>query len=306
MIKSRGHLTTEKRNPRSKNIDALSTVEILKLINDEDRSVAFAVRKEIRNISRAVDILTCVFKSGGKLFYVGAGTSGRLGILDASECPPTFGVPLNMVKGIIAGGNKAIKRSIEGAEDKPEDGAREIKNNKISSKDMVIGIATGSTTPFVLGALNEARKRKAKTVFFSCNLVNKPPKKIADILITPVVGPEVITGSTRMKAGTATKLVLNMITTAVMIKLGKVYQNLMVDLQVKNKKLLDRSVRIIIELTGVSRKRAEDYLKKAKGSLKTAIVMIKADADYETALNILNKSNGIIKIALKNIKKGKS
>jgi len=301
MIKSRGHLTTEKRNVKSQNIDVLSTTQILKLINDEDKSVPLSVKKEIKNISKAVDMLVKVFKNKGRLFYIGAGTSGRLGILDASECPPTFGVPLNMVKGIIAGGDKAIKRSIEGAEDKQEDGAKEIIKNKVCCKDMVFGIATGSTTPFVLGALKKAKIRKAKTVFFSCNPVNKPSRKIADVLITPIVGPEVITGSTRMKAGTATKLVLNMVTTAAMIKIGKVYQNLMVDLQVKNKKLLDRSIRIIVELTGFDRKSAKKILLKAKGNLKIAIIMATGKIDYKKASKILKKSNGMVKKALEKV-----
>ena len=314
-MKDRGFLITEKRNKKSMNIDCLDTVQILKLINKEDENVFKAVKKEIRNIAKAVEMVVKAFQNKGRLFYVGAGTSGRLGVLDASECPPTFGIPINMVKGIIAGGGRAITRSIEGAEDNPNDGAKEIRKNKIRKNDVVMGIATGSTTPFVLGALKEARRlkpattsarrKRAGTIFLSCNPRNlKSSKNIADVLITPIVGPEVVTGSTRMKAGTATKLVLNMITTTAMIKLGKVYQNLMVDLQVKNKKLQERSIRIIVGLTGVSCGKANNILKKAKGNLKVAIIMLKGKVDYKKARKILEKTGGVVRKALMHCSRG--
>lgn len=264
--------STEKRNRRSENIDRLSTVQIVKLINAEDRLVAPAVGKEHKKIAAAVDMIVEHFKRNGRLFYVGAGTSGRLGVLDASECPPTFGVSPLLVRGIIAGGKRALTKAIEGAEDKISSGIAAIKKNKISKKDVVIGIAACGLTPFVRAALKEATKKGAGTVFITCapeSVGNIPAK----IIINPVVGPEVITGSTRMKAGTATKLVLNTLTTAAMIKMGKVYGNLMVDLMATNNKLRDRSIRIVSEITKLSKTNSAKLLKKAGGKVKTAIVM---------------------------------
>jgi N-acetylmuramic acid 6-phosphate etherase len=285
---TRKHLpTTEKRNPRSANIDTLPTLEIVDLINSEDRIVPEAVGSQREHIAAAIDAIVDCFREGGRLFYVGAGTSGRLGVLDASECPPTFGVKRSMVQGIIAGGRKALVRSIEGAEDSVEDGAREIDRRRVTSRDVVVGLAACGVTPFVHGALHRARQLGAKTVCVTCapEVVRSIP---ADIVINPVVGPEVVTGSTRMKAGTATKLVLNMLTTTAMIKLGKVHGNLMVDLQAVNKKLRDRSLRIVTELTGLSRPKAKALLTRADGKVKFAVVMHFRKVNLAEAVEILN------------------
>ncbi|MBM4103569.1 MAG: N-acetylmuramic acid 6-phosphate etherase [Planctomycetes bacterium] len=290
MKKDRATLTTEKRNCKSRNIDRLSTLQIVEVINTEDMIVAPAVAKERKAIAAAVDVIVKRFKKGGRLFYVGAGTSGRLGVLDASECPPTFGVRPTLVQGIIAGGRRALVRSIEGAEDHAEDGMRSIQRKKVKANDVVIGIAACGLTPFVHGALSRARKLGAATVFITCapEMVKHLP---ADIIINPVVGPEVITGSTRMKAGTATKLVLNTITTAVMIKLGKVYDNLMVDLNATNEKLKDRSIRIVTWITGLSRKKAEVLLGRARGRVKAAIVMYFRNTDFTGARKLLRQND---------------
>lgn len=288
---------TEKRNHRSKNIDRLSTEQIVKLINSEDKLVAPAVGKEYKKIAAAVEMIVEHFRKKGRLFYIGAGTSGRLGVLDASECPPTFGVSPLLVQGIIAGGKKAIVRAIEGAEDKTNDGKKAIKKHKISSKDVVIGIAACGLTPFVRAALEEATKKDAGTIFITCspeNLRNIP----AEIIINPVVGPEVITGSTRMKAGTATKLVLNTLTTTAMIKIGKVYGNLMVDLKATNNKLRDRSVRIVSEMTGLSKLKNAALLKKANGKVKTAIVMHFKKVNFQNAEKILNQCQQSLRKAI--------
>ena len=288
---------TEKRNRRSENIDRLSTLEIVNLINAEDTLVAPAVAKENKHIAAAVEMILKSFKRGGRLFYVGAGTSGRLGVLDASECPPTFGVSPKMVQGIIAGGKRALVRAIEGAEDYPNDGADAVKKNKIRAKDVVVGIAACGMTPFVRGALKQAQKIGAGTIFITCapEAVKQIP---AEIIINPAIGPEVITGSTRMKAGTATKLVLNTLTTTAMIKLGKVYGNLMVDLNATNKKLRDRSLRIVMEMTKLSRPKTKKLLEKAQGKVKVAIVMHFRDIDYEDALEILDRCNQSLRKAI--------
>jgi N-acetylmuramic acid 6-phosphate etherase len=264
--------TTEKRNPRSVDIDTLSTLEVVDLINSEDRTVAEAVGAQRKSIAAAIDVIVNSLHKGGRLFYVGAGTSGRLGVLDASECPPTFGVKRSLVQGIIAGGRQALVRSIEGAEDHPQDGASAIDKRHVTPRDVVVGLAACGVTPFVHGALRRARRIGAATVCVTCapEVVRSIP---ADIIINPVVGPEVVTGSTRMKAGTATKLVLNTLTTTTMIRLGKVHGNLMVDLQAVNKKLRDRSLRIVMELTGLSRARAKSLLERAEGRVKPAVVM---------------------------------
>jgi N-acetylmuramic acid 6-phosphate etherase len=279
---------TEKANSRTKNIDRLTTSRVVKLINAEDRLVAPAVGKEYKQIAAAVDMIVERFKRNGRLFYVGAGTSGRLGVLDASECPPTFGVTPKLVQGIIAGGKRALVKAIEGAEDKTNDGVAAINKNKISAKDVVVGIAACGLTPFVRASLKEAMKKGAGTIFITCapEFVKDIP---AQIIINPVVGPEVITGSTRMKAGTATKLVLNTLTTTAMIKMGKVYGNLMVDLKATNNKLRDRSVRIVSQLTGLSRTKAGNLLRQAKGKVKAAIVMRYRKVNLKQAENILNK-----------------
>ncbi|MBM4024265.1 MAG: N-acetylmuramic acid 6-phosphate etherase [Planctomycetes bacterium] len=289
--------TTEKRNPRSAQIDTLSTLEIVDLINSEDQTVPEAVGTQREPIAAAIDLIVDRFRAGGRLFYVGAGTSGRLGVLDASECPPTFGVQPTLVQGIIAGGRRALVRSIEGAEDHADHGAAAIDQRRVSAKDVVVGLAACGLTPFVHGALARARRIGAATVFVTCapEAVKSLP---ADIIINPVVGPEVVTGSTRMKAGTATKLVLNTLTTTAMIKLGKVHGNLMVDLRAVNNKLRDRSVRIVMELTGLARARAQALLRRAEGHLKAAVVMHFGRVDLDRALAILARNDQILRRAI--------
>jgi len=289
--------TTEKRNRRSENIDELSTLRIVRLINAEDRLVPAAVARQSKNIAKAIDLVVEHFRKGGRLFYVGAGTSGRLGVLDASECPPTFGVPPSMVQGIIAGGRGALVRSAEGAEDYPQDGADAIDKKNVKPVDVVVGLAACGMTPYVHGALKCARQIAAGTIFITCapEAVKHIP---ADIIINPVVGPEVITGSTRMKAGTATKLVLNTLTTGAMIKLGKVHGNLMVDLRATNEKLRDRSIRIVMEITELSRPRAGRLLQRADGILKTAIVMHFRKVDMPAAVRILDNSGQSLRRAI--------
>jgi len=286
MIKDRSKLTTEKRNRNSEDIDTRSTLGIVEVINREDQKVAPAVAREKKRIAAAVDIIVESFRQGGRLFYVGAGTSGRLGVLDASECPPTYGVPPTMVQGIIAGGRRALVRSVEGAEDHPEDGARAIDKRKVKAIDVVCGIAACGVTPFVRGALARARQIGAKILFVTC--APEAKKYIdADVIINPVVGPEVVTGSTRMKAGTATKLALNTMTTAAMIRMGKVYGNLMVDLRATNSKLQDRSERIVMAAAGVDRATARKVLKKAQGRAKAAILMHFRQIDLVEAERLL-------------------
>jgi N-acetylmuramic acid 6-phosphate etherase len=290
-------LVTEERNPDTFDIDTKSTLQILKLINQEDRKVALTVEKELPNIARAVDLIVSVLKNKGRLFYVGAGTSGRLGVLDAAECPPTFGTPPGMIKGIIAGGRRTLVRSKEGVEDDFKAGGKDLEKNKITKKDVVVGIAASRRTPYVLGALEKAKKVGAKTIFIFCNPTSRLKIKV-DVSISPILGPEVIAGSTRMKAGSTQKMILNMLTTASMIKLGKVYQNLMVDLQAKSEKLVERSKRIIMMLTGVDYKEAGKYLKRAGGKVKTALVMILANTDKKTAEKRLKKTGGFVAKAI--------
>jgi N-acetylmuramic acid 6-phosphate etherase len=303
MIKDRSRLTTEKRNPASADIDNLDTLATVRVINSQDAKVAPAVGRVSREIARAVDAVAAAFVRGGRLFYVGAGTSGRLGVLDASECPPTFGVRRTLVQGIIAGGRRALVRSIEGAEDDPAAGAREIDKRGVSQKDVVIGIAACGLTPFVRGAIARARVRGAFTAFVTC--APEARKSIcADIVINPVVGPEVVTGSTRMKAGTATKLVLNTITTAAMIRVGKVYGNLMVDLRATNAKLRDRAERIVIAATGhagtkLSRPRARKLLAAAGGSAKLAILMHLGNLTAAQAQRLLRACGGSLSKAMR-------
>jgi N-acetylmuramic acid 6-phosphate etherase len=300
MKKDRATLTTEKRNCQSRNIDRLSTQRIVEVINTEDLLVAPAVAKQCKQIAAAVDMIVKRLRRKGRLFYVGAGTSGRLGVLDASECPPTFGVSRSLVQGIIAGGRRALVRSIEGAEDHAEDGVLAIKKKKVKANDVVIGIAACGLTPFVHGALSRARKVGAATVFITC--APETVKQLgADIIINPVVGPEVITGSTRMKAGTATKLVLNTLTTAVMIKLGKVYDNLMVDLNATNEKLKDRSIRIVVGITGLNRKKAEVLLGRAQGRVKAAIVMHFRKTDFAGARKLLKQNDDSLRNVIESV-----
>jgi N-acetylmuramic acid 6-phosphate etherase len=288
---------TEQRNPRTFKIDTLPTLEILKLINTEDHKPALAVRKELKSIARAVELVTAALKKGGRLFYLGAGTSGRLGVLDAAECPPTFGTDPKQIRGVIAGGYRTLIRSREGVEDNLKAGAADLRRVRLSRKDVVTGIAASKRTPYVLGGLQYAKRVGAKTVFIYCNPNFKADFK-ADVEICPKVGPEVITGSTRMKAGTAQKMVLNLISTAAMIKLGKVYQNLMVDLRATSQKLVERSKRTIMLVTGVSYSTAEKYLKSSGGSVKTALVMILAKLDKKEAEKRLQKAQGFVRTAI--------
>ncbi len=283
---------TERRNPRTVDIDRASALEIVDLIAAEDAGVPAAVARARTEIARAIDFVEDAFRSGGRLFYVGAGTSGRLGVLDASECPPTFGSDPEMVQGIIAGGFKALVRSVEGAEDDVNAGMAEIDGNKINGRDVVCGIAASGTTPYVRAALGRAQTLGARTILVSC--ADPPPllKETCDVCITVLVGPEVVTGSTRMKAGTATKLVLNSITTGAMIRLGKTYGNLMVDLKAWNAKLTDRSERILMETAGVSRAEATRALQAAEGKVKTAIVMLRRGVPKSEAERMIDAAKG--------------
>lgn len=292
------NLLTEQRNPVSMDIDAKNTIEILKIINDEDKKVPYSVEKEIPYIAQAVEFVVESFKQGGRLLYFGAGTSGRLGIVDAAECPPTFGTPHEMVQGYIAGGRDAVFVAQEGAEDKEENGAHDVIKANVCSKDTVIGIAASRRTPYVVGAVKKAKELGAKTVFITTNPRKDFNIKEVDVAICPEVGPEVIMGSTRMKSGTAQKLVLNMISTAAMIRIGKVYENMMIDLQMTNQKLVERSKRILMIITGVSYEEAEKYLKEAKGNVKTALVMILAKVTYDEAVQRLKLSDGFVRKAI--------
>ena len=298
MLKDRGKLTTEKRNARSRDIDRRSTLQVVDIINAEDRRVAAEVGRERKKIARAADLIVESLRCGGRLFYVGAGTSGRLGVLDAAECPPTYGTPRSLVQGIIAGGRRALVRSIEGAEDRAGDGAAAIAKKRIKPADVVVGIAACGLTPFVRGAIERARRAGARTIFIAC--APEAAKGInVDVVITPVVGPEVVTGSTRMKAGTATKLVLNTLTTTVMIRLGKVYGNLMVDLRATNAKLRDRAERIVVEVTGLARPRARRLLVKAKGLVKPALVMHFRGVDFAAAKSLLREGGESLRAVIR-------
>ncbi len=289
---------TERRNPRTVSIDLASPIEIVDVINAEDRMVPEAVATQREQIARAVEIAEASFRAGGRLFYVGAGTSGRLGVLDASECPPTFGTNPEMVQGIIAGGLPALTRAQEGAEDVVENGAKEMDSHGVGANDFVIGIAASATTPYVHAAIRRASELGAKTGIVACSIVPDDVLSVTDVAIVPIVGPEVVTGSTRLKAGTATKLVLNMITTGAMIRLGKTYGNLMVDLRATNNKLRDRSERIVVEVCGVSRDDARRLLEDADKSVKTAIVMQKLGVSRGEALDALEKAGGVIRRAI--------
>jgi N-acetylmuramic acid 6-phosphate etherase len=290
--------TTERRNPRTASIDLASPLEIVDVINAEDRLVPEAVATQRAEIAKAIELAERTFRAGGRLFYVGAGTSGRLGVLDASEIPPTFGADPVMVQGIIAGGMPALTRAQEGAEDIVENGAKEIDERNVGPNDFVIGIAASGTTPYVHAAVARARELGASTGIVACSALSEEVVDSVDVAIVPITGPEVVTGSTRMKAGTATKLVLNMITTGAMIRLGKTYGNLMVDLRATNNKLKDRSERIVIEVCGVSRDEARALLDAADKSVKTAIVMQKLGVDRAGALAALEKAGGIIRRAI--------
>jgi N-acetylmuramic acid 6-phosphate etherase len=283
-------LLTESRNPLTEHIDELPTLEMLRVINDEDAKVAAAVAAVLPETARAIDAIAARFAQGGRLFYIGAGTSGRLGVLDASEVPPTFSVPPTLVQGIIAGGDSALRKSSESSEDSPEQGALDLAAHNLTDKDTVVGIAASGRTPYVLGALAQARSLGALTIALTC-VPNSPMAAAVEISIAPLTGPEALTGSTRLKAGTATKLVLNMISTGVMIRTGAVYGNLMVNLQATNAKLVDRAERIIMAATGIDQSLAAKLLTES-GNVKTAIVMQKLSIDRADAEAKLKRHNG--------------
>jgi N-acetylmuramic acid 6-phosphate etherase len=283
---------TERRNPRSSTIDTASALEIVDLIGAEDASVPVAVARAREEIARTIDLIEAAFRAGGRLIYVGAGTSGRLGVLDAAECPPTFGTPPEMVVGIIAGGFPALVRSIEGAEDDVNAGIAEMDSRRVGSQDIVIGIAASGTTPFVRAALSRAQTLGARTALVSCSTPPELLQETCDVCITLLVGPEIVTGSTRMKSGTATKLVLNTLTTGAMIRLGKIYGNLMVDLRAWNDKLIDRGQRIVMETTGLGREEAREVIQRADGNVKTAIVMARRGVSREEAERLLETHAG--------------
>ncbi len=292
-----GALDTEQRNPATIDIDARPTLEILELISGEDARAVEAVRRELSSIAEAVDRVVEALGSGGRLFYFGAGTSGRLGVLDASECPPTFGVPPELVQGVIAGGDKALRRSAEAREDDANHGAADVRAVSIGASDVVVGLSASGRTPYVLGALSEARGRGATMIGIACN-AGSPMEPLVDVMITPLTGPEVIAGSTRMKAGTAQKLVLNMLSTTAMIRLGKVYSNLMVDLQPGSAKLRDRAERIVVELTGVDRATAQATLTETGYRVKLALIMLLGHVNLEEAEERLARAGGRVRQAL--------
>jgi N-acetylmuramic acid 6-phosphate etherase len=286
---------TEQRNPRTAGIDLASPLEIVDLINAEDRTVADAVASQREQIAEAIETAEATFRRGGRLFYAGAGTSGRLGVLDAAECPPTYGTDPEMVQGMIAGGQAAMFRAQEGAEDHPENGARDVDAHALTATDFLVGIAASGTTPYVRGALGRAKEIGTRTAIVACSPPPRDTLVHADIAIVAITGPEVVTGSTRMKAGTATKLILNMITTGAMIRLGKTYGNLMVDLRATNLKLKDRSERIVMEVCGVDRAEARRLLEAGDKRVKLAIVMQKLGVDRATAEAALARAGGVIR-----------
>lgn len=284
-------LTSEQRNSASLNLDQLSALEIVQLMNQEDQKVALAVNDQLAQIAQAVEVIVSAFQRGGRLIYQGAGTSGRLGVLDASECPPTFGVPFGQVIGLIAGGDRAIRKSVENAEDNREAGKADLMQIQLSDKDVVVGLAVSGRTPYVLGGLAYAKSLGAKTIAISCN-AHSEMAEIADIAITPIVGAEVLTGSSRLKAGTAQKMVLNMLSTASMVLMGKCYQNLMVDVQATNEKLRHRAVNIVMQATECDCDTAKHYLSLADNQAKLAIMMILGNLDKAQASALLMQSQG--------------
>jgi N-acetylmuramic acid 6-phosphate etherase len=288
---------TEQRNPASNNLDRMTALEIVRLMNREDRGVAAAVGREIPAIARAVDAIVSGIRKGGRLIYVGAGSSGRMGVLDAAECPPTFGVSPKVVRAVIAGGRRAITQAVEGAEDSARNGARDLRAIRIARNDVVVGIAASGTTPYVLGALQFARKRGATTVAVTSNL-RMPVGRLAKIVISPEVGPEVLTGSTRLKAGTSQKMVLNMLSTAVMARLGHVYENLMIDMMLTNEKLAERALRMLAEASGKRVSAAEDALRAAGHDIRVALVMLKMGVDARTARKRLAAARGDFRVAM--------
>lgn len=294
---SLGQLTTEARNPRTLDLDNLNALEIVKLINAEDEKVALAVREVSEPIAKAIDVIADRFSRGGRLIYTGAGTSGRLGVLDAVECPPTFNTEPEMVVGLIAGGPDGLVRAVEGAEDSMEMGRKDLQQLKLCDLDVVVGIAASGRTPYVLGGLDYAREKGAYAIGFSCNQ-DAELIKHADLSIIPLVGPEVLSGSTRLKAGTATKLVLNMLTTGAMVRMGKTYSNLMVDLRATNTKLTERAIRIVTEVTGCAPSNSRDLLECCDGEVKTTIVSYIKDISADEARARLQSVDGHLRRAL--------
>jgi N-acetylmuramic acid 6-phosphate etherase len=286
-------LVTEQANPNSLNLDRMSTSEILNLINAEDATVAPAVNKELPHITEAVELVYQALKTGGRLIYIGAGTSGRLGVLDAAECPPTFGADPKQIIGLIAGGAPTLIRSAEGIEDDVDAGERDIVNAQVCDKDVVMGLTSSNRTPYVIAGLNKAKLLKAKTILFSCNPRDDNSNDY-DLYITPIVGPEVLAGSTRMKAALAEKMTLTMITTTAMVKLGKVYKNMMVDLQATSQKLVERSKAVLMKTLECDYYTAASLLKKADGHVKTAIVMALRGCDKKAAIELLAQHDGIV------------
>lgn len=291
------HLTTEARNPASTKIDTLTAIEIVRLMNEEDATIADAVSKVASEIAQSIDLIVRQLQAGGRLIYMGAGTSGRLGVLDASECPPTFSTNPEMVVGLIAGGYDALTRAVEGAEDHPDLGEKDLEGIGFSSRDILVGIATSGRTPYVIGGLRYAKQMGAPTIGFCCNSSSQL-QDYCRIMITPIVGAEVISGSTRMKAGTATKMVLNMLTTGAMVRLGKTFGNLMVDLKATNHKLMDRSARIVSELTGLENSESRDLLGRCDNEVKTAIVANLLSIDAQAAREKLQRTDGHLRNAL--------
>lgn len=298
LLQTLSTLITEQRNPNSMHVDSLSALEIVQLMNEEDKQVPLAIEKCLPQIAQAVECIVAAFQQGGRLVYIGAGTSGRLGVLDASECPPTFGVSPEMVKGIIAGGERALRHPIEGAEDSKEQAVVDLQTIQFSSKDVLVGIAASGRTPYVIGALEYAKSLGSVTVSIASN-PNSAMANIVDIAIDTVVGPEVLTGSSRLKSGTAQKLVLNMLTTASMILMGKCYQNLMVDVQASNEKLKARAIRIVMQATDCDKALAEETLKQADQNAKLAIMMILSGLERAQAEALLEKHHGKLQLALK-------
>ena len=298
LLQTLSTLITEQRNPNSMNVDSLSALEIVQLMNQEDKQVPLAIEKCLPQIAQAVERIVAAFQQGGRLVYIGAGTSGRLGVLDASECPPTFGVSPEMVKGIIAGGERALRHPIEGAEDSKAQAVFDLQTIHFSSKDVLVGIAASGRTPYVIGSLEYAKSLGSVTVSIASN-PNSAMANIVDIAIDTVVGPEVLTGSSRLKSGTAQKLVLNMLTTASMILMGKCYQNLMVDVQASNEKLKARAIRIVMQATDCDKTLAEETLKLAEQNAKLAIMMILSGLDRAQAEALLEKYHGKLQLALK-------
>lgn len=298
LLQTLSTLITEQRNPNSMHVDSLSALEIVQLMNEEDKQVPLAIEKCLPQIAQAVECIVAAFQQGGRLIYIGAGTSGRLGVLDASECPPTFGVSPEIVKGIIAGGERALRHPIEGAEDSKSQAVVDLQTIHFSSKDVLVGIAASGRTPYVIGALEYAKSLGSVTVSIASN-PNSVMANIVDIAIDTVVGPEVLTGSSRLKSGTAQKLVLNMLTTASMILMGKCYQNLMVDVQASNEKLKARAIRIVMQATDCNKALAEETLKQADQNAKLAIMMILSGLDRAQAEALLEKHQGKLQLALK-------